>query len=77
LHEAVDALQCPIRISSWLGTGTVMVLVDNLFCITIWLPRRRTSSKPCFARIAQTCLPERIFSLTNRHLNLGHKHLAT
>jgi len=43
----------------------------------MWLPRRRTSSKPCLSRIEQICLPERILSLTHSHLNLRHKNLAT
>ncbi len=65
----------PIRISSWSGTGTVIVPCGNFFCITMWLPRLRTSRKPCWARIAHTSLPESTRSLTNCHLNLRHKYV--
>jgi hypothetical protein len=67
----------PVLIASWLGTGTVIVLAGNFFCMTTWLPRRRTSLKPCLARIEHTCLPERILSLTNSDLNLRYENLAT
>src|SRR5678815_1858435 len=42
----------------------------------MWLPRRRTSSKPAFLKIAQTYLPDRRRNLTNRYLHLGDKNLV-
>jgi len=36
----------PVRTSLWSGTGTVTVPRSSFFCITIWLPLRRTSWKP-------------------------------
>ncbi len=48
----------------------------SFFCITMWLPRRRTSTKPCLDKIAHTSLPERTRSLPNCYLNLGYKNLA-
>jgi hypothetical protein len=36
----------PIHSSEWLGTGTVIVVSESCFCITIWLPRFRTSTNP-------------------------------
>lgn len=56
----------PVRISLWSGTGTVLVAFPSFFCMTMWLPRRRTSTKPRPARIAQTSLPERTGSLGKR-----------
>jgi hypothetical protein len=53
-----------------------MVPTDNFFCITMWLPRRRTSSKPCLARMERTSLPEKILSLANSHLDLRYKNLS-
>ena len=41
----------PIFSSAWSGTGTVIVPSTRIFCITIWLPRRRTSANPCRDRI--------------------------
>jgi hypothetical protein len=64
----------PMRISGWFGTGTVIVLWANFFCITIWLPRLRTSSKPCRANIAQTSLPDSVRSLPKGYLDLCDKH---
>lgn len=41
-----------------------------------WLPRLRTSTKPCLARIAHTSRPERTRSLPNGNLDLCHENLA-
>ncbi len=54
------------------GTGTVVVSPLSTFCITMWLPLRRTSENPCMARIAQTSWPESTRSLDNRHLYVRH-----
>ncbi len=66
----------PILISRCSGTGTVMVPIDCFFCITIWLPRLRTSLNPCFSKIVHTSLPERIRSLPNGDLDLCHKNVS-
>lgn len=65
----------PCRKASCRGTGTVLVVDSNLFCIMRWLPRWRTAAKPLFSRIRHTSDPERTRSLPNRDLNLGDKHL--
>ena len=59
----------------WLGTGTVIVPLFSLFCITIWLPRCLTSAKPCLARIAHTDFPESTRNLPNRNLQTGDVYL--
>ena len=53
-----------------------MVEVSVFFCITMWLPRCLTSVNPCFSRIPQTPLPERILSLPNSYLKPGDEYLA-
>lgn len=53
----------PIFNSSWFGTGTVVVVSPSFFCIMMWLPLRRASSKPCLVMILQTSRPERARSL--------------
>lgn len=50
----------PIFSSLWSGTGTVVVESSSFFCMMIWLPFRRTSTKPCLDRILQTSRPERM-----------------
>jgi hypothetical protein len=62
----------PVRNSAWFGTGMVIVVSGSRFCMTMWLPRWRTSEKPYFSRIAQTCFPERMRSLPNSNLHAGH-----
>lgn len=52
-----------------------MVPGDNFFCMTMWLPRRRTSTKPCLAKIAHASLPERTRSLPNDDLDLSDINL--
>src|SRR5581483_2536460 len=42
--------------------------------MTIWLPRRLTSTKPCLARISHTSCPDRTRSLANGNLDAGHIH---
>jgi hypothetical protein len=39
-------LNVPILISGWLGTGTVIVVPGVRLCMTMWLPRLRTSVNP-------------------------------
>jgi len=39
-------INVPIRSSLWSGMGTVTVVFSARFCITTWLPRRRTSANP-------------------------------
>ena len=53
----------PLLNSPWSGTGTVMVVSPTFFCMIMWLPFRRTSSKPWLDRILQTSLPERTRNL--------------
>jgi hypothetical protein len=53
-----------------------MVPWESFFCITIWLPRRRTSMNPCLERMEHTCSPERLPSLPKSHLDLSYKYLA-
>lgn len=62
--------------SLWLGTGTVVVVSPARFCITIWLPRRRTSTNPRSARTRQTSSPDRTRSLPNEYLDLRDENLA-
>ena len=49
----------------------------SFFCITIWLPRLRTSSKPDFLKIAQMSLPDRTRNLANRYLDLSDENLVS
>lgn len=37
----------PIRISLWLGTGTVVVVLVSRFCITMWLHVAATPANLC------------------------------
>ena len=69
-------LSVPMRNSLWSGTGTVTVPVPSSFCMTMWLPRLLTSTKPFEARIRQTSRPERTRSLPNRDLYMGHVDLV-
>lgn len=66
----------PMRSSAWSGTGTVMVVPATRFCITTWLPRRRTSTKPWPESSAQTSFPEKTRSLPNRDLQAGDEDLG-
>src|SRR5271157_3205066 len=54
----------------------VVVVPGRLFCITTWLPLLRTSTKPCFAKMAHTSRPDRTRSLPNGYLDLCHKQIA-
>ena len=54
----------------------VVVVPGRLFYITTWLPLLRTSTKPCFAKMAHTSRPDRTRSLPNGYLDLCHKHIA-
>ena len=66
----------PIRSSGWSGMGTVLVDSPSCHCMTTWLPRRRTSTKPCLARMRQTSRPERVRSLPNLHVERRDVELA-
>ena len=66
----------PIRTSGWLGTGTVIVVSGSFFCMAMWLPRCRTLTNPCLARITQTSLPERIRNLAKGDLHLCYIHFV-
>ena len=61
----------PARSSLWSGTGTVIVESASRFCMTMWLPRCRTCSKPCWARILHTSAPDNLRSLANGNTYLG------
>src|SRR5688572_16837608 len=63
------ARSVPVRSSLWSCTGTVVVPTASFFCMTIWLPRRRTSTKPWRERISHASRPERTRSLPNCHLD--------
>ena len=65
----------PMRISPWSGTGTVLVPLSSRHCITMWLPRWRTCTKPCAARIVQISLPLKMRSLGNGNLDLSDKYV--
>jgi hypothetical protein len=52
-----------------------MVDPGRRFCMTTWLPRRRTSAKPLRARIRQTSRPERTRNLPKRYLKARNKDL--
>src|SRR5215211_2398411 len=66
----------PMRISLWSGTGTVIVESAVFFCMTTWLPRRRTSRNPCVASSAQSSPPEKTRSLPSPDLQRGDEDLA-
>lgn len=51
------ASSVPVRSPSWSGTGTVRVEPGSANCITMWLPRRRTSTNPLSAKIRHSCRP--------------------
>ena len=56
--------------------GTVMVVPSAFACMTTWLPRRRTSAKPCCERIVQASVPERTRSLPNGDFELCNEDVA-
>lgn len=66
----------PMAISRWSGTGTVIVPDSVRCCITMWLPRCRTSLKPWPQRIWQTSRPDRTRSLATRRFESRHEHLG-
>src|SRR5215216_4124378 len=66
----------PERNSAWSGTGTVVLELSVRFCMTMWEPRRRTSTKPCCARIRQTWRPESARSLPNGNFQARDKDLG-
>jgi hypothetical protein len=45
------------------------------FCMITWLPRCRTSEKPCFSSTLQSSLPEKTRSLPYTHLKTGYEHV--
>src|SRR5262249_8547249 len=65
----------PGLISRWSGTGTVVVRAPTLRWRTTWLPRCRTRTKPCAARIRHTSSPEKTRSLANPDLDASHEAL--
>jgi hypothetical protein len=66
----------PSRSAAWSGTGTVVVVPSPRFCMTTWLPRRRTSTKPLRARIVHTSRPESTRSLPTRDVQPGNVHFG-
>jgi hypothetical protein len=69
-------INVPIRSSLRSGIGTVTVEFSVRFCITTWLPRRRTSANPWRERMMQTSRPERTRSLANLDLKPGYKQFG-
>lgn len=65
-------LRVPIRSSLWSGTGTVIVVPPSDFCMTTWLPWRRTWTNPFSAKSSHTSRPDATLSLRNRDLDPGH-----
>jgi hypothetical protein len=65
-----------MRISSCSGTGTVTVVPAVRFCMTAWLPRCLTTSKPWSPSSRHNSLPEKTRNLTNRDLKPGDEHLV-
>lgn len=65
-----------MAISRWSGTGTVIVPDSARRCITMWLPRRRTSLKPWPPRISQTSRPDRTRSLATRRVEPRHEYFG-
>ena len=57
----------PRRRESWSGTGTVIVVTVERFCMIWWLPRWRT---------AKTSAPERTRSLPNHYLDLSYENIV-
>jgi len=55
----------PMRSSLWSGTGSVVVSASSRFCITMWLPFRRTSANPCCPSIRHTSAPDMRFNSGN------------
>src|SRR3989344_4895938 len=66
----------PTLSSGWSGMGTVTVPASVLRCMTTWLPRRRTSTKPCLPRIRQTSRPDRTRSLATCRFEGGDQYLG-
>ncbi len=56
--------------------GTVTVEFSVRFCITTWLPRRRTSENPWRERMMQTSRPESTRSLANLDLKPRYKQFG-
>ena len=52
-----------------------MVLPSERICMTMWLPRCLTITKPCCASIAHTSCPDKTRSLPNGHLDLSNKYV--
>ena len=62
--------------SAWSGTGTVVVVLPDRCCMTMRLPRCRTTENPWPSRIWHTSRPERTRSLPNRDLDARDEHFA-
>lgn len=67
----------PCFSSEWSGTGTVTVVSAERFCMMQWLPRRRTSTNPCFSSRLQNSVPESVRSLPNRDLDLSDEYAGS
>ena len=66
----------PVLSSEWSGTGTVVVVFPDRFCMMTWLPRWRTAENPSALRISQTSWPDSTRSLPNRDFDPGDEHFA-
>ena len=66
----------PRRTGSCSGTGTVIVVSSQRFCMIRWLPFWRTGTNPFCSRMRQISKPERTQSLPNRELNLSYEHFS-
>jgi len=69
----------PILISSWLGTGTVIVEDWIFLCITMWLPLSLSSIRNSRLKIRdskQTSWPERTRNLPNGYLKPCNKYFT-
>src|SRR6266542_3790740 len=65
----------PTRSLAWSGTGTVLVDFPIVCCMIMWLPRCRTRTKLCGARIRHTSRRERTWSLGKPDAEPSHVHL--
>ena len=66
----------PVLSSEWSGTGTVVVVFPDRFCMTTWLPRWRTAENPSALSIPHTSRPDSTRSLPNRDLDPRYEHFA-
>ncbi len=64
----IGAIFAALRKMEATGPGTMCRLRQGI--------RWRTLTNPCCSKTAQSCRPEKIFSLPNSHLKPGHEYLA-